>query len=145
MVTKRKKAEASRSLRDARKELDKAEERFRKLDTIIRRLYEDNVEGKITDERFMKLSTAYEDEQRTLKERVEELRQVIAAEQEVNVNVESFLGIVRKYTDIHELTGEIIREFVEKIIVHQAEKIDGQRVQKVRIVWNCIGEVDGQE
>ncbi|MBQ3762755.1 MAG: recombinase family protein [Clostridia bacterium] len=145
MVTKRKKTEASRSLRDARKKLDKAEERFRKLDTIIRRLYEDNVEGKITDERFMKLSTAYEDEQRTLKERVEELRQVIAAEQEVNVNVESFLGIVRKYTDIHELSAEIIREFVEKVIVHQAEKIDGQRVQKVRIVWNCIGEVDCQE
>ncbi len=144
MVTKRKKAEIDRGLQDAGQELDKAEERIRKLDVIIRRLYEDSVEGKITDERFRKLSTDYEEEQKALTARTAQLKQTMAAEQEAGMNAESFLRIVRKYTDIRELNAEIIREFVEKVMVHEAEKVDGQRVQKVRIVWNCIGEVEQQ-
>ena len=54
--------------------------------------------------------------------------------------MERFLTLVRKYTDIRELTAEVIREFVERIYVHKAERIDGRRVQRIRIVWNCIGE-----
>lgn len=145
LVTKKKRSEISRSLRDAGRELDKAEERIRKLDVIIRQLYEDSVEGKITDERFRKLSAGYEEEQKALEARTAQLRQTMAAEQEAGMNAESFLRIVRKYTDIRELNAEIIREFVEKVMVHEAEKVDGQRVQKVRIVWNCIGEVSQLE
>ena len=58
-----------------------------------------------------------------------------------NVNADRLLNLVKKYTDIHELTAEIIREFVERIYVHQTERIDGKRVQRIRIVWNCIGEL----
>ena len=65
---------------------------------------------------------------------------MIASEKEASVNVEQFLSLVRKYTDIRELTAEVIREFVERIYVHKAERIDGRRVQHIRIVWNCIGE-----
>ena len=96
--------------------------------------------NKISDERFMKLSENYENEQKTLEARVTELRGMIASEQEANVNVDRFLSLVRKYTDIRELTAEVIREFVEKIYVHKAERIDGRRIQRIRIVWNCIGE-----
>ena len=87
------------------------------------------------------LSENYENEQKTLEGRVADLRGMIASEQEANVNVDRFLGLERKYTDIRELTAEIIREFVEKIYVHKAERIDGKRVQRIRIVWNCIGEL----
>lgn len=92
------------------------------------------------DERFVKLSENYENEQKALEARVSELRGLIAAEQESTVNVERFLDLVRKYTDIRELNAELIREFVEKIMVYKAERIDGRRVQRIRIVWNCIGE-----
>ena len=57
-----------------------------------------------------------------------------------NINVDRFLGLVRKYTDIKELNAEIIREFVDQIYVHQTERINGRKIQRIRIVWNCIGE-----
>ena len=142
MITKSKKVEMNRVLRDSKRELEQAQTRIRKLDILIQRVYEDNVDGKISDERFAILTATYEKEQKELQGRTEELRETIAAEQERNVNVDRFLAIVHKYTDIQELDAEIIRVFVEKVIVHQAEKIDGHRVQKVRIVWNCIGEID---
>ena len=140
MVTKKKRAEADRSLRDGKREMEQAQTRIRKLDEIIQHLYEDNLEGKISNERFVKLSENYENEQKTLGARVSELRSLIATEQESSVNVERFLDLVRKYTDIRELNAELIREFVEKILVFKAERIDGRRVQRIRIVWNCIGE-----
>lgn len=125
---------------DGKRELEQAQARIQKLDEIIQRLYEDNVEGKISDERFVKMSASYEEEQKGLESRVSELKKLIAAEKENSVNVDRFLSLVRKYTDVKELTAEIIREFVEKIYVHQSERIDGQKVQRIRIVWNCIGE-----
>ena len=140
MVTKKKRAEVDRSLRDGKRELEQAQTRIRKLDDIIQHLYEDNLEGKISDERFVKLSENYENEQKTLESRVSELRCLIASEQEANVNMGRFLDLVRKYTDIRELTAEVIREFVERIYVHQAERVNGKKVQRIRIVWNCIGE-----
>lgn len=75
-----------------------------------------------------------------LESRVSELKKLMADEKESSVNIEHFLSIVRKYTDVKELSAEIIRELVEKIYVHQMERIDGQKVQRIRIVWNCIGE-----
>ena len=140
MVTKKKRAEVDRSLRDGKRELEQAQTRIRKLDEIIQHLYEDNLEGKISDERFMKLSENYENEQKTLESRVAELKSLIASEQEANINVDRFLGLVRKYTDIKELNAEIIREFVDQIYVHQTERINGRKIQRIRIVWNCIGE-----
>lgn len=140
MVTKKKRAEADRSLRDGKREMEQAQTRIRKLDEIIQHLYEDNLEGKISDERFVKLNENYENEQKTLEARVSELRGLITAEQESSVNVERFLDLVRKYTDIRDLNAELIREFVEKIMVFKAERIDGRRVQRIHIIWNCIGE-----
>ena len=121
MLTKKKRTEVDRSLRDGKREMEQAQARIRKLDEIIQHLYEDNLEGKISDERFVKLSENYENEQKTLEARVTELHRLIASEQEVNINVDRFLALVRKYTDIWKLTAEIIREFVERIYVHKAE------------------------
>ena len=139
MVTKLSKAETEKTLRDEKRELEQAQTRIHKLDTIVQRLYEDNVEGKISDERFAKMSESYEAEQKALEERITVLQSNIAAQQENRVNVDSFIAPVRKHTDIRELNAEIIREFVDHIEVFQAERVCGKKVQKLRIVWNCIG------
>ena len=140
MVTDKTRAEVNRSLRDDKRELEQAQVRAGKLDSIIQRLYEDNLDGKISDERFAKMTTSYEDEQKTLESRIRELKAAIGTVTENASNVDAFLKLVRRYTDIQELTAEIIREFVEKIYVYKAEHIDGKRVQRIKIVWNCIGE-----
>ena len=89
----------------------------------------------------MKLSASYEDEQTALKTRIAELESDLATEKEKTLNVNHFLNLVKKYTEVPELTAEIIREFIEKVYVYHPEKIDGQKTQRVRIVWNCIGEL----
>lgn len=142
MVTKKTRSELDKSMRDSRRELEQAQARIAKLDEIIQRLYEDNIEGKISDERFAKMTANYEAEQQTLEKRVTELKSIMTENKESALNVDHFLTLVRKYTDIKELTAEIIREFVEKIYVYKAERIDGRRVQRIKIVWNCIGEFE---
>lgn len=140
MVTKLSKAETEKALRDEKRELEQAEARVHKLDTIIQRLYEDNVEGKISDERFAKMSENYESEQKSLERRIIELRSSIATQKENCINVNSFVALVRKHTDIQELNAEVIREFVERVEVFQPARVGGRKVQRLRIVWNCIGE-----
>ena len=140
LITQKSQTELDKSLRDGKRELEQAQTRIRKLDDIIQRLYEDNLEGKVSDERFARMTANYEEEQKGLESRVAELKKLLAAEKDRSVNVDHFLTLVRKYTDVQELTAEIVREFVEKVYVHQAERIDGQKVQRIRIVWNCIGE-----
>lgn len=144
LVTKQGEKELNRQLRESQKELAQAEDRIRKLDTIIQRLYEDNVEGKISDERFSRMAASYEAEQKALESRMSELRQYIDSAKESQLNVNSFLGMVRKYTEITELSAEIIRAFVEKIEVQKPEKVPGTRTKKQTIViwWNFIGAVE---
>ena len=144
IITRQSEKELSRQLRDSNRELAQAEKRIGKLDGIIQRLYEDNVEGKISDERFVKLSASYEAEQKQLESRKAELSDFISASKEQRLNVDSVLGIVRKYTDITGLTADIIRSFVERIEVKKPEKVPGIRTKKQTIViyWNFIGAVE---
>lgn len=142
LITSNSEKELNKELKDSHKEYEQAKARISKLDTIIQRIYEDNVEGKISDERFMKMSATYEAEQKELTSRVTALQDFIDHAKEKSLNAEHFLSLVRKYTDIKELNAEIIREFVEKIIVFKAEKIDGHRTQRIQIIYNCIGAVE---
>jgi len=128
MVTKKTRIDLDRSMRDGKRELEQSQTRINKLDGIIQRLYEDNIEGKISDERFTKMTASYETEQHTLESRVAELKSTMTEEKESALSVEHFLTLIRKYTDIKELTAEIIMEFVEKIYVYKAERIDGKRL-----------------
>ena len=86
------------------------------------------------------MSVRYENEQKQLETRIADLKSQLATEKDIVLNTKHFLDLVRQYTDIQELDAEIIREFVEKIIVYKAERVDGHRVQKIKIIWNCIGE-----
>ncbi|MGI6169592.1 MAG: DUF4368 domain-containing protein [Christensenellales bacterium] len=88
------------------------------------------------------MSADYETEQKSLVETATELKQTLDAAKEQNLNIDRFLKIVRKYTEITELSGEIIRDFIEKIIVYKAEKVDGVRTQRIKIIYNCIGAID---
>ena len=97
--------------------------RVTKLDGIIQRLYEDNIEGKVSDERFAKLTATYEAEQRQLEHRIAELQSFMANTKNESLGVDTFLSMVRRYTDIKELDAEIIRVFVEKILVYPLSSI----------------------
>ena len=101
-----------------------------------------DVTGRISDERFARMSASHEADQQTLEKRVTELHLLMDSAKQKSVNVEYFLSLVRKYTDIQELTGEIIRKFVEKLIVFKAEKVDGHRQQRIQIIYNAIGAVE---
>ena len=141
LVTQKSKQETERNLRESKKELEAAKARVSKLDGIIQRLYEDNIEGKVSDERFTKLTATYEDEQRQLEHHIAELQSFMANAKNESLGVDTFLTLVRKYTDIKELDAELIRVFVEKILVYKAEKVDGHRTQRIKIIYNGIGEI----
>ena len=130
-----------------KKELDAAEKRITELKAIFKRLYEDSVSGRITDERFTELSADYEQEQAALKERMAELQAEQDRAQEASANVGKFMSIVHKYTSFEELTPTLLREFVEKIVVHEAVALDGkrrgkQRTQAIEIFYSFVGKVD---
>ena len=103
----------------ATKQLEQAQERIAEVSRIIKRLYEDNVNGKISDERFMELSADYEQEQRELKDRAAALQAELDKSQAATVNAEKFMGIVRKHLAFEELTPTLLREMIEKIVVHE--------------------------
>ena len=142
LVKKDSEKKQASEMRQAQKEFEQGQLRIAALDKIMQRLYEDYVMEKISEERFHKLSDDYEAEQRELTERAAVLRTMLDTAKERNLKIDSFLTRVKGYTDITELDGEIIREFIDKIIVHSAEKIDGVRTQHIQIIYNCIGAVE---
>ena len=126
--------------KDARRKLNKDKKRIAELDTIIKKLYESFAVGRITDERFDSLLADYEAEQKTLQVSVTEAEERLSAFAEDSARVEQFLELARKYTDFSELTTPMINEFIEKIIVHVPERIEGDRVQEVEIHLRFIGQ-----
>ena len=140
MVVHKSQSELSKTLREIQKELDKTDERLKKLDVYFQKLFENNVDGKISDEQFAQLTTNYEAEQKELKSRSEELKAIITQRNDSIEGANRFVSQVRKYTDVKELSAGLIREFVDKIYVSEKQVVDGKKVQKIRILWNCIGE-----
>ena len=130
-----------------KKELEAAEKRIAELSAIFKRLYEDSVTGRISDERFTELSADYEAEQKELKERAARLREELSKAQEATENAEKFMNVVRRHTTIEELTPTLLREFVEKIVVHESVALDGKRRGKLRrqeieIYYSFVGKVE---
>ena len=137
-------------VKKAKRLLAKNERRIEELDKLFTRLYEDNVLGKIDDERFAQMSADYTDEQKKLKEEVVRLREFIEAKEQKSSDISRFLQIVRKYEHISELTPKLMHEFVDKIIVHEADKSNGYREQEVEIcfrfnVYVVTATVDSRE
>ncbi len=144
LLTKKNERELNRQFRECSRELEQATQRITKLDSIIQRLYEDNLDGKISDERFVKMTATYEQEQKVLQTQVITLRETLATAKSQQLNIDSFLAHVKKYTEVKELDAEIIRTLVERIDVFKPEKVPGTRTKKQTILihWNFIGAVE---
>ncbi|MGI6256031.1 MAG: DUF4368 domain-containing protein [Acutalibacter sp.] len=134
--------EAEKEAKKRRREIAQAEKRIAELDRIFKRIYEDDISGAISHERFLKLSADYEAEQRELTEQVKTWREAVETFEQDQADFANFAAIVRKYVGIRELTPTIVNEFVKKIIVHAPDKSSGHRRQKIELVWNFIGEVN---
>ena len=122
-----------------KKQLTQYQQRLKEIDNLIQHIYEDNVSGKITDEMFSNFSTNYTNEQKDLKEKIEILNKSISTTEQKEIAITSFVDKVKKYTEIKELTPEIINELIDKILVHQQTKIDGKKYQQIDIYYSGVG------
>lgn len=141
MVARKTKRSGEDALRKNEKELTEGQARLNEIDRIINRLYEDKVVGDLSAERFAKMLDGFEAEQTQIRARCEQLRIAVAEDKEKTDSAERFIKLVRQFTDMSALTTEIAATLIEKVFVGQAEKVDGQRRQTVRIIYNFIGDV----
>ena len=123
-----------------RETLSKAENRIAELDNLFKHLYEDNVTGKLSDERFIKMSHDYELEQSNLKAMAEVLREEIKQQEKQKTNVKAFISAVKKYTDMQQLDAAMLREFIDRIEVSHTDK--KSKTREITIVYNFIGAFD---
>ena len=135
-------AERRFELSEKQKRIEKDEKRIKELDRLFRKIYEDNVNGKLSDERFYKLSDGYEAEQKQLEQEIEMLTAEVGEADTDVTNVSKLIAVTRKYTRIEELTPEILNAFVDKIVIHERVKQDGKRTQAVDIYYSYVGIVD---
>ena len=123
-------------------ELKRLSERQEEIGKIIRKLYEDNVNGRITNERFDFLAKSYEDEGNDLKTKIQEFKNALASSVQEEEKLSKFLKVVKSYTKIEELTPEILNSFIEKIYIGETEKYDGRKMQEVEIIYKFIGAIN---
>ena len=127
------------AVRKAKKDIVNLQARCDNLDELFKRLYEDMVSGRISNERFDMLSADYEAEQKNIKEEIERLQQLIDAGEQEQYDLKLFLKNVRKYTDPEKLTAEMVNDLIDKIVVHAPDKSSGHRRQKIDIYYKAIG------
>lgn len=123
-------------------ELKRLSERQEEIGKIIRKLYEDNVNGRITNERFDFLAKSYENEGNDLKTKIQELKNALASSVQEEEKLSKFLKVVKSYTKIEELTPEILNSFIEKIYIGETEKYDGKKMQEVEIIYKFVGAIN---
>ena len=123
----------------SKKELEKAKNRVIEIDSLFMHIYEDNVCGKISDDRFRKLSFNYDKEQQELKTKIEQLSKDIENTEKKDTDITQFISNVKKYTEITRLSPEILNELIEKIVIHQQEKINGKKTQEIDIYYRGVG------
>ena len=126
-------------------QLQKDEYRSKEIDTIIQKLYEDNLLGKISDERFVKLSQSYEEEQRQLQTSISDLTEKLAKEQEDSLNISKFMTRISKYTELPKLTVEIVNELIDKIVIHKPTGTKRNRIIQIDIYYNFIGKLNNEK
>lgn len=134
--------ESAKLQASARNELKKAESRLSDIEKIIVKLYEEKVCGAMSEERFELLAKNYEAEQAELKQKAATLKAGLVTAEENDSNISKFIALVKSYTEVVELTPEILNSFIEKIYIGKPKRINGQRVQDVRIVYKLIGAVN---
>lgn len=131
--------EENKGIAQNKKELEKAKNRIIEIDNLFQHIYEDNISGKLSDERFRRLSFNYDKEQQELKLKIEKLTEILNYTGKKNDNINQFITNVKKYTEITELTPEILNELIEKILIHQAENVNDKKVQEIDIYYRGVG------
>lgn len=126
-------------------QLQKDEHRSKEIDSIIQKLYEDNLLGKISDERFVKLSQSYEEEQKQLQISISDLTEKLAKQQEDSLNISKFMARISKYTELPKLTVEIVNELIDKIVIHKPTGTKRNRIIQIDIYYNFIGKLDKEK
>ncbi len=125
-----------------KRELEKGIARVKEIDNVICKLYEDNLNGKIRDERYALMTKIYEEEQEKLQERNNILQKNLSQSNKCNNDLEKFIHILHGYTEIRELTPELLHSLVDRIYVKESEIVNERKVQEIRIVYNFVGEID---
>ena len=138
-------AQFTRDNKRQHQQLQKDEQRSKEIDTIIQKLYEDNLLGKISDERFMKLSQSYEEEQKQLQTSISDLTEKLAKQQEDSLNISKFMARISKYTKLPELTVEIVNELIDKIVIHKPTGTKRNRIIQIDIYYNFIGKLNNEK
>lgn len=138
-------AQFSKDSKRQRQQLQKNEYRFKEIDSIIQKLYEDNLLGKISDERFVKLSQSYEEEQKQLQASISDLTEKLAKQQEDSLNISKFMARISKYTELPKLTVEIVNELIDKIVIQKPTGTKRNRIIQVDIYYNFIGKLNNEK
>ena len=129
------------SVESSKKELERCRERLSELGTVMKRLYEDNVFGRIPDELFAEMSSDYQAESKALKERSQELNDRLAVFKRKSRDTKDFANLVRQYVDVTELTEELLHTLIERVVVHEKEVVDGEPIMRVEIYYRFVGKV----
>ena len=138
-------AQFTRDNKRQRQQLQKDEHRSKEIDSIIQKLYEDNLLGKISDERFVKLSRSYEEEQKQLQTSISDLTEKLTKQQEDSLNISKFMARILKYTELPELTVEIVNELIDKIVIHKPTGTKRNRIIQIDIYYNFIGKLNNEK
>lgn len=138
-------AQFSKDSKRQQLQLQKDEHRSKEIDTIIQKLYEDNLLGKISDERFVKLSQSYEEEQKQLQASISDLTEKLAKQQEDSLNISKFMARISKYTELPKLTVEIVNELIDKIVIQKPTGTKRNRIIKIDIYYNFIGKLNNEK
>ena len=130
------------SIRSLKRKIAQDTKRVNEQNMLMKKLYEDNISGKLSDKRFEFMLSEFENEQDTLEISMENAKAEIEKYESDTVRADKFIELVKRYTDFSELTTPMLNEFVEKILVHEADYSSGERVQEVEIYLNFIGKFE---
>ena len=139
------KSHSGNLVKGAEQKYETNKKRLAELETIYKNLYESFALSLITEEKFKMLSAAYEEEQEQIEKQIQAFEEILSATEKTEDDLESFYVLVDRYTSFDELTPTMLNEFIDKILVYKAEKIDGRRTQKVEVYLNFIGMIDFPE
>ena len=122
--------------------LKKQEKWLSELDMLLKKVYEDNAMGRLPDRRYEMMYSDYGKEREQIEISMKKIQEQLAEYEERMDRTKEFLSLVHKYTDIRELTPPIVNEFVDKVLVHKAERSDRERIQEIEVYLNFIGKVE---
>ena len=124
-----------------KKELDTLAKRNQEIDEMFMSLYADKTKGILTEQRFLRMTDTLEQEQTDNKVRMQEIMDELRTASSADSDVRRFIGEIREYASITELDETILNRLIDKIYISAVEVIDGEKVQKVRIIYNFVGEI----